>query len=70
MYELRVVTGPARAESPGGDEEFQVIDKSLSRNSVKAPPAYVSGKTSQEFLAMKIRSAFSRAKASLVTGDA
>ena len=42
MYELRVVTGPARAESPGGDEEF---------------------------LAMKIRFPFSRAKASLITHD-
>ena len=54
MYELRVVKGPARFESLGGDEEFQVVDKSLSRNSVNVPSLYVYGKTSQWFLAMKI----------------
>ena len=69
MYDLRVVTGRARAESPDGGEELQVVD-TVSLKAVNVPSPYLSGRTSQEFLAMKIRFPFSRAKASLITGDA
>ena len=70
MYELRVVTGPARAESPGDGTELQVVDKSLQhRCAATVPSVYVSGMSAQEFLATKIRFPFSRAKASLITGE-
>ena len=46
MYELRVVTGPARAESPGDDVEFQVLDKSMWHSTAaQVPWHYVSDKS-------------------------